>query len=85
MMNEGIDIKSINWSQPHWCYFYFFSPFDTFRRYNRELYGKYNQGFIIFEPKLIMMYDTPEKTYPNKLTSLRERIESKLQTDKKIL
>lgn len=32
-----------------------------------------------------MMYDTPEKAYPNKLTSLRERIESKLQTDKKIL
>lgn len=32
-----------------------------------------------------MMYDTPDKSYPNKVTSLRERIENKLQTDKKIL
>ena len=32
-----------------------------------------------------MMYDTPEKIYPNKPTSLREKIENKLQTDKKIL
>jgi hypothetical protein len=31
------------------------------------------------------MYDTPEKSYPNKMTSLREKIEKKLQTDKKIL
>ena len=31
------------------------------------------------------MYDTPEKSYPNKVTSLREKIESKLQTEKKIL